>query len=180
MKKEKSNEIKISDLYLAHIRVDDYLEDYENINIFMPLEKLKYSFNCNNKKYIQIYLNAISKIYLYVDYYGTIAEDYESIIEELSPYYIEKIATITELLEKFKTEKREESNYRNYITPIYEDLNNLFKNKKFTTSEELEEYFTEISALCCYVFEVITEKAYDEKFKKSKVIDINKYRSRHK
>lgn len=185
MNKEKT--YNIDEIIIAHtmINTDIYVEAINHQGTLAFLQNLNKSLECNNKKYITILRDINNEKYLYVDRFNNISYNSEDLIYQVAPCYIETSIKLKELIPKFYNDKRQNSKYRNHITPLIKKLQIKLKNKDTITKTNIENILDEVAEIYAYVFEIITDKDYEELVQEDekeipKVIDIESYKVRKK
>lgn len=185
MKTEKT--YNIDEIIVAHtmINTDIYIETTNNRGTITFFQNLNKNLECNNKKYITILRDINNEKYLYVDRFNNISYDSEDLIYQITPWYIETSINLKNLIPKFYNDQRQNSQYRNYITKQVKKLQIKLKNKETLTKAKLENILNEVTEIYAYVFEIITDKEYEELVQEDeketpKVIDIESYKVRKK
>lgn len=184
---ETEKTYNIDEIIVAHtmINTDIYVEATNNRGTLAFFQNLNKSLQCNNKKYITILKDINNEKYLYVDRFNNISYDSEDLIYQVAPCYIETSINLKELLPKFYNDQRQNSKYRNHITKQVKNLQIKLKNKDALTKTNIENILNEVTEIYAYVFEIITDKEYEElvledEKEAPRVIDIESYRVRKK
>lgn len=159
-------ELKIDNIYIGLEKKEEYsefLEEYELWEDHVLLEKTNYEFNLGNTS-VCIFRNISDDINIYVDKNGFVLSSIDDITGEKRYHKIEDIISLNDLLKRFKSEKREDCQYRRYVMPIFEKLFNLLDNKDTIDINSLNKIFGNINDIHSYIFGFITEDEYEDLF----------------
>ena len=161
-----NKEFNIEDIYIGLECRDEYsefLEEYELWERYVLLKKTNLCLSTDNIA-VEMYKNIDTNDRLYIDQRGYVVNSKDEITGEDSYHQIKNIISLKDLLEKFEVESREDSQYREYIVPIYQRVLSVLKNKKNVTTLELNIIAGNLNDIHSYVFGLISEEEYDDLF----------------
>lgn len=179
--KKLENKVNIEDIYICYAnyyRYNEYFEEYEYEDNILFLENTNYVIDEDKKEETKVYKNYFAPaLRYYVKPDGEVIFFPEEDYDGYCPYQISHLVSLKDLLKFYQNTKRKESQYRDFIKPVYQEAYSFIKNTQNIERFDLEPELTNICNLYTYVFEIITEEEYDKYYAPNcNIISFDKYK----
>lgn len=159
-------EYKINDIYIGFQKKEEYneyLDEFELWEDYILLEKTKYGMFLENKGF-DIYKDINTEEKLYVNKEGLVINSTDEVTGEETYDKIVGIISIRDLLDKFKNDKREDSQYRDYVFPLYNRVCTALNGDDSINKDYLNDLFGSICDIYSYTFSIYDEEDYENYF----------------